>query len=201
MSLPRPTSALALLLCCGVAASAFVVTRLVSMRADSAMPPVTTGSLPSGDSWLLVYVGASSCAGSQSPRLKESLQNAIVRLQAVSEVDARLRTLGVAIDADVGDGLTYLSNVGSFDQVSVGGSWGNLAVAQYIWGIDGTAAAIPQLILVRQQWQADSSSMRVVSEQVAHRLIGPRDIQVWADSVVRERRALAPSPLQPAGPG
>lgn len=163
----------------------YQATLLVRSYASSrAIPNATEGRLPNGEQWLLVYMGASWCAGSQAPSLPSRLEQAITRLRSdTADGPVSLATMGVALDWDTREGLEYLAKFGFFQELSIGRNWANEAVRRYLWDVSTDETVLPQLIVVRQEWKGDSVGLTVRREDILARISGPAAIESWADTV------------------
>src|SRR5688572_20570373 len=137
-----PKSAKAL---CGV--TALVVTTLAATRLHrDARSAVTREAI-------MVYVGAEGTDGSMAP-VVANMRTAVER-QAIAR-GFRFVAHGVSIEPTVQGGMRHLARLGTFDEVSVGGNWGNSAVVRYLSGDSrDSLQRIPQVVLVEREARSD----------------------------------------------
>ena len=142
---------------------------------------------------IAVFIGASWCVATlRSPELRDSLP--IVFRRLATEATARhhkFSRLGVSLDAPPQTGLDWLSKYGRFDQLIVGGGWGNFGVVNMIWSDSASEATLPQLIIVSRRIVATSPRIVFGPVTVRERLYGPGPIM---------RRGLGSHPAPVATP-
>jgi hypothetical protein len=140
-----------------------------------------------------VFIGASWCTATlRSPALRDSLP--IVFRRLAMEATARhhkFSRIGVSLDVPPQTGLDWLSKYGPFDQLIVGGGWGNFGVVNMIWSDSASQAALPQLIVFSRDILATSPRIVFGPVTVRERLYGPGPIM---------RRSLGSQPVAVATP-
>lgn len=102
---------------------------------------------------LLVYVGRSDCPWCNDlrlPGLWASYRESI--LEVVDEYNSDLVEVGIAVDRDFRLGMAHLERIGTFDQISVGGGWGNVAVLNWLFDRYGGPYSTPQVLLISRWW-------------------------------------------------
>jgi hypothetical protein len=124
-----------------------------------------------------VFIGATWCAASAFPGLKDSLPILMKQLKA----EARSRnhwfsSIGVSLDAPPQKGIDWLSKYGPFDELIVGGGWANYGVLSLIWSDPSSPADLPQLIILTRPIVAASPRMRLGPTTVRERLYGSKPI-------------------------
>jgi hypothetical protein len=153
----------------------------------------TRAPTDTGAQEVAVFIGASWCAATaRSPALRDSLPIVFKRL--AMEATARhhkFSRIGVSLDVPPQTGLDWLSKYGSFDQVIVGGGWGNFGVVNMIWSDSASQAALPQLIIFSRRIVATSPRIVFGPVTVRERLYGPGPIM---------RRGLGSHPVPLATP-
>ncbi len=103
--------------------------------------------------FLLVYIGRSNCAwcnDARVPGLWAAFRDSI--LKVVEEYDSDVVEVGFAIDRDLRAGADHLDKIGTFDQVSIGGGWGNVGVLNWIIDRYGGPYSTPQVLLLVRWW-------------------------------------------------
>lgn len=181
----------------GSAGVGFVITRAVRAAATqktegNATSVVRALRLPSGETWLVVYLAASWCAASQAPSLPQNLRDAVARVRG-DTTRGPVSTLGVALDWDPQLGWEYLAKFRVFDEVAIGRNWANIGATRFVWQAGPPVPTLPQIAIVRQSWRSDSLGVALLSESIVQRIVGPEAIQAWADTVsVLPRVGLTP---------
>lgn len=129
----------------------------------------------------LVYVllTASFCGSTRNPELRSALRTIPARLNTILAQHDRLWTIGISLDWDPAAGSVSLSDLGSFDEVIVGGNWFNTGVLQYVWQHPTRASAIPQIVLISRTIHRAGGVIRIGEEQELLRLVGSREILDW----------------------
>jgi hypothetical protein len=143
--------------------------------------PIT--AISSGTELVLVFMASSTCAGVKNPALPAAV-NAIeksLRMQAAGE-GKRLVTIGVSLDWQIDAGMELLNRFGTFDEVSIGRGWLNLAAIRYIWRDIPGAASVPQVVLLERE-VASGETIVVQSERIRFRKVGAIPIIEWARGI------------------
>ena len=130
---------------------------------------------------LVVYVLVGArCGHCQRADTKAAIRTIRERVQQSSSASFRsAAVVGVAIDADLQEGLDYIQSVGleRFDEISVGNAWLNEHLVRLVWRERSAEPAVPQAVLVSRDMTAryrpfsvtygSDSVMSVVSGRVA----------------------------------
>jgi hypothetical protein len=154
-----------------LAAFALVSPKLIAQTADR--------DLPNGKELVAVYVGASTCG----PCLLPEVKAAIVKMKGIMAHWARERgyafsAVGVATDWSTEKGVAFLSDVGPFDQLVVGGNWANLGVERFVWSDSTAIPAMPQVVLLERTVTA-GNRIAFTPARVIRRVSGLVDIPGW----------------------
>jgi hypothetical protein len=124
-----------------------------------------------GPEIVVVLIGSAGCAASRQNTLSNAMdQLRATLLEASSRQGLRVAFLGVALDTHISSGLRWLTSVGPFDQVSVGGNWLNLAAVQIV--------VLRRVVTIA----SDSQSVVVEPDVLVSRLRGVQEIINWATS-------------------
>lgn len=115
---------------------------------------------------VLAFVLVSSrCGYCQKLETKRAIRSIRGLLAESSEREGyRSSTVvGVAVDADLHEGLQYITNIGfpSFDEISVGGAWLNEQLVRFVWRERTADAAVPQVVIVSRELTATPLPLRV----------------------------------------
>jgi len=132
---------------------------------------------------VLVFVGSSTCRGSNHPDLPEALRR--IRTGLRTEAKARGETfasIGVSVDMLVEDGVRYLRSVGPFDEIMTGRSWANSGSLKYLDSEElGGPSTIPQMIVLERVLARPFSTITVIAEEeVLFRTSGGDRIVRWS---------------------
>lgn len=168
-----------LILFCSFTLAAVTMGRL---RHDTQRETLTSsGRLISGQETILVFVGASFCAGSTAPDIPAAVSR-IIQHHAARAVEQgyQFASIGVAIDWSVDDGLPFIRSVARFDEVVVGRNWLNSAVARYIWRDIPGDASLPQILILQRHIRVQSHSIDLGDETLLARKVGADEIRDWA---------------------
>ena len=143
----------------------------------------TDGSLPTGTNLEAVFLGASTCDGSRSSSLPNTLKAAFGLLRdSAAAVGARFSSIGIAIDWVPAVGVSWLKGVADFDEVIAGKNWANLGAIEYLWHDSLAVPAMPQLMVVTRIIHAGSARVVTTEPQVLLRLVGEGAIREWVKS-------------------
>ena len=134
----------------------------------------------------LIYIGSSTCG----PSNHMDLPPAFIQIQHTLEKKAKehgygFKTIGIAKEIQITDGLVHLAEYGSFDEVLVGNNWSNLGLIRYIYDEIPGKAATPQLLVTRRSFKAPASDNSTIyrgleNEILLMRKIGFREIIDWS---------------------
>lgn len=134
---------------------------------------------------LVVYVLVSSrCGHCQRRDTKSAIRSIRNALQQNRTRDFSSATvIGIAIDADLSEGLDYLNTIGlsNFDEISVGNVWLNQYLTRLVWRDRIAQPAVPQVVVVSRDMTASLSPLAVKfgSDSVIIGLIGRNAILDW----------------------
>lgn len=138
---------------------------------------------------LQFIIGASWCVATRrSPQLRDSLPKVFRRL--ATEATARhhkFSRIGVSLDAPPQTGLDWLSKYGRFDQLIIGGGWGNFGVVNMTWSDSSSEATLPQLIMFSRRIVATSPRIVFGRLQYANGCTGPGLLCGGGWEVIRPR--------------
>lgn len=160
----------------------------VGLRGRESYTP--SGTLSSGTEVVLVYVGSSTCAWSNVPRLPKLVEELKLTLQARAKSEGKtFFTVGVARDLESDRGLRHLEDFGTFDEVMSGGSWINTGILKYIFDDLPGPAATPQLVLLERLVEVREGNYSIVDERILARAVGLEEIDEWGASWARSGTA------------
>lgn len=121
---------------------------------------------------------------------EEKTRQALARLRQVvvlanKENFAEIRVIGVALDDDVSEGVSYLKSLETdgriFDQISVGGGWLNEQVAGMVWREHQFLPRVPQVVGVVRRIDASAypSSIAVQPDSLLFVVTGRDSLLKW----------------------
>lgn len=135
--------------------------------------------LPEGREVVAVYVGATSCGPCQLPAVKSAVRAMKPLLAAQArQHGAAFSVIGVAQDWDLNQGTTFLSPLGAFDQMVLGGNWTNIAVEQFMLRDSLAEMAMPQVVVFERTVQL-GRRITVSEPRVLKRITGGDQIPAW----------------------
>lgn len=145
---------------------------------------------------LVAYVFLSShCDYCRRPETKKAV--ARIRPLLVTRYSTAFRSVkvvGVAVNSDVRDGLTYLNQVGlgSFDEISVGSGWRNDEVVRLIWRNRLAEAAVPQVLVVSDSMRSSMNPLVLTyaADTVLLVVSGVKTLVTWVRDGVPLQRAV-----------
>ena len=173
----------------GVCAAGIAITSLVVVvtgcRQDRRYEP-NYDSTREGREVVAVYIGAKSCGPCQEESLKQAVERMKVLLAEQAESKGRpFSIIGVATDASVKDGLTFLAGCGEFDEVSAGRGWHNSLFGQHVSGVDSRFGALPQVIVFEQEVSEGRPGLKIGAARYLARHLGTTGIRAWVDRGAR----------------
>ena len=144
---------------------------------QAAYTPATV--MPNGKEVVAVYIGAQSCGPCHAPAVKDAVRQMkkLVAAQA-HQSGAAFSVMGVANDWDLTVAATFLSDIGPFDQLVLGGNWTNIAIEHFVWRQPDGNAAMPQ-ILVLERTVTAGQRVSFSEPRVLRRLVGADEIPAW----------------------
>jgi hypothetical protein len=136
----------------------------------------TTDSI-GGRHEVAVFLGMAACGSCRLPELPGAVRLLLdsLRKDAARRGD-RFSTLGVVLDDPSPTVIRWLNQFGTFDEIAVGGNWLNTAVAKMVWDDHTAKPGVPQLILLRHDVEATSTSIQVGADSVLRRWLGARQL-------------------------
>lgn len=160
----------------GAAATFYIKHKERTGTAQESASNVDAGEPDSGIQEAAVFIGASWCRGAASPELRDSLPILMTTLRAEAYARShRFTSIGVSLDGSPETGIDWLTKYGQFDELDVGGGWGNYAVLSLIWGDSSSAPILPQLIILTREIATESpTKIKLGSLVVRERLYGTR---------------------------
>ncbi|HUG38859.1 MAG TPA: hypothetical protein VMM12_00150 [Longimicrobiales bacterium] len=150
---------------------------LLGIPARSIGPATPSMPLQTGTDSALVLIVSSQCSVCSDPALVEQLGALLRKAQVASA--GRLKVIGIAVDPSPRDGYELLSRMGRFDEMNVGGGWSNLAFSDLLWGDSIAVWAVPQLVVLERQLDADGRTVVEKKREVQVAAMGARDVVSW----------------------
>jgi hypothetical protein len=99
----------------------------------------------------LVYIGSSTCAGSNHPEMRRLLSSIQRQLgEYADEVGASFISIGAATDWRPERAYAHLTGLARFDEMVLGGNWANPAILATMWEA-GNPTTIPAIAVVVRQ--------------------------------------------------
>jgi hypothetical protein len=155
-------------LCAGIA---LIATTVAATNFSSDATTVVTREI------IAVYVGAEGTDGGMTSAVADMRSSLTTQATARG---FRFIARGVSIEPTVQGGLRHLARLGAFDEVSVGGNWGNSAVVRYLGGDSrDTLQVIPQVVLVERDARVEGHKIEFGAERELARYIGTDVISAW----------------------
>ena len=149
------------------------------LRAGDYAPDSTSEE---GEEMLLVFVGSSTCAWSNVPKLPPLVRDVKTELQARTRAAGRrFVAVGIARDRHASVGLAYLEKFGEFDEVMSGHGWANLGIQEYVYGAGEMAGpgVTPQVILMTRRLDYPVGAVSIEDQRVILRKTGLGEISDW----------------------
>jgi hypothetical protein len=141
-----------------------------------------SGEAVEGNELAFVYIGATACGPCKLPAVKDAVRRAKVHFARLAAEQKRpFSATGVAIDTSIDEGLLFLKDVGPFDQVVVGHSWFNLAVADLVGSDPDGVLGIPQIIIFERDQKFVAHRLVTSAPRVLARVPG-NAIPTWVDA-------------------
>jgi hypothetical protein len=137
------------LLCFIVMLSCLMLTGRAAAQGNSYEPRTEAAE---GTQLVAVYLGADWCGPCHLPKNKQAVKKMkTVFSEIADEHSWSFKAVGLALDWSIEDGYEFLQENGAFDEVILGDNWRNLGVETYIWSADEVQAAIPQVVVYKQE--------------------------------------------------
>lgn len=136
--------------------------------------------LSEGRQIVAVYIGADNCGPCKLPEIKEAVERMkfLVRGQA-GQSGASFAVIGVANDWDTRVAASFIATNGAFDQVVLGGNFGNLAIEQFVSRDPDGRSVMPQIVVVERTAKSGTYNMEFSEPRVLRRLRGSEEIPTW----------------------
>lgn len=176
------------------------VVGLINPAGEDSSKPRTTESLENKErsykgELILIYVGSSQCKFSNLDSVSNYVSNVIARIESQARArDLAFRSVGIAVDTDLNEGINHLGNTGDFDQISVGAGWDNHSLRQYVTDLAGGPLATPQMILVERPaienetrdvnlYEEKKEEEGIKGSSVVYQAVGVSAIRDWTNNV------------------
>ncbi|MGI8495966.1 MAG: hypothetical protein ACR2OG_00040 [Gemmatimonadaceae bacterium] len=135
-------------------------------------------TLASGREILVVFIASSSCQGVK----RADLRNAVRQMTKLVKEQGRTKhisTLGVSVDWLPQKGISFLNQIGDFDQVAAGHNWINEGAVKFLWNDSVAEQPIPQVLVIERTISVSEHRVAVTDEHVIRREVGPIQIRDW----------------------
>jgi hypothetical protein len=151
---------------------------------ESDVTTATTDSTKQDSAIVLLVLTKSTCGACTSPAFRTAIRSVVqlYRLQTSSS-GRKLHVHGVAADTDVAKAISFLSGLGTFDEVSVGRGWLNSSSYGAFWSNRKASPTVPQLLVIHETVQVGSFGVQILKSDTVLRLEG-------LDAIERESRAV-----------
>jgi len=139
-----------LILVTATVVAALLVWRSVESRTVALAAPYHSDLFDSTGTFrqvVLVYIGDATCHACGDPKFTSALARLTKGLNdEAKRRGMRFHSIGVIVTPDKRAGWKYLQEHGDWDEVSIGGGWGNSFVVTHIWdrAADG---AVPKVLI------------------------------------------------------
>ena len=171
---PSSTTAFALL-------ASFLVPPLGAQ--ERYVPNPDTPRLGKNTELMAVLISSSHCVGNSYPGFLASIDSMNRSLAArAKERGEWFVAIGVSNDWDPDSGMTYLKSLSAFNEFSVGNNWFNLGIAHYILADSLGRLSVPQVILVQRDITIEERAIRLGTERILARFVGPDKIVKWVNN-------------------
>ena len=141
--------------------------------------------------WAMVVFLSSSCSACRSPWLPTTIRG--IRDSLILEADRRgvgFKSVGVVLDTNGREGVSYLDPFGAFDEISVGGGPLNHLAAHYFWNELPGVAATPSIVLVEHEIGSPPQEFwEIKGERILVRKAGLTELRLWQETGVHVPQA------------
>lgn len=135
----------------------------------------------SGTEYLVVFIGASTCAYAKDARVAEAIPKMVKRVRELATAEgARVATVGVATDVVAKDGIQYLATVAHFDEIMSGHGWLGIGPSHFAARALSGPFDTPQLLVLRRSVSLHPLP-QISSDSLVVRLVGAERIHQHAD--------------------
>jgi hypothetical protein len=137
----------------------------------------------------VVLIGSAACAHSRDPDTRRAFLDIVEyeRRRANAE-GARLVTVGIAVDPDVGDGLTALKSIAKFDEVVAGDGFLNTGALRFAVRDFAGPLSVPQVLILSRSISRSPMSITAGPDSLQRRLVGTQELVRWAARMTLARR-------------
>lgn len=139
---------------------------------------------------VLIYFGDSKCAACNNDALPEQMISINEKLEHLADsLNYGFSRIGMTIDYNLIEGLTHLSKIGVFNEISTGNGNSNHLMSKYVWAKDDNYllySKVPQLLLIKRKYMLDNSSnvtFVILEEELLKRSIGIENILLFDDQL------------------
>jgi hypothetical protein len=148
---------------------------------DSRGAGETPAGWPDAESQIvLVFIGASTCAFSQPASVKRALEAAEETLARLAQHGGlRVKKIGVSVDISVAKGIEYLTRVGEFDEVLIGGGGTNIGFEFFAATVLGGPLVTPQILIVERHPRSLGQNPDGGMFHVRVRVAGGSEVERW----------------------
>lgn len=138
-----------------------------------------------GTQLAIIYFGGTGCIRCHSPEMIRIVKSIRDSLRGDLRFSA-IKLIGVAIDADIEAGSSYLKKFGegTWNEISIGAGWQNEFVRQYMWSDSLKSAAVPRLVFLTYDLTAllDPIELRYSPHSVLLERSGTKEIAEWYEA-------------------
>jgi hypothetical protein len=140
--------------------------------------------LRSGRQWQVVVIGSSTCAAARSAEIRQAIREiiGITRSQAHAAGDL-FSSLGVAIDWNIDNGQRFLESIGTFDEISLGGSWLNQTSVRLMVRDQPSIIGTPEVITLVRTIRMQGPGLSVSNDSLVKRLVGGEEIIKFRNAI------------------
>jgi hypothetical protein len=176
MSFSKLFSVQFLVICVAVFAVAFGLS--VLLTEDNTEP---IRSIESPTEIALIYVGCSTCSAATDERITGILENLSDTLEKTAlSKGYEFSFIGISNEYNVTNGLEYLTDIASFDEIALGNGMENTAIQHYVWDHfdNALSASAPQIIVSRRSYDTQKTNSGefiladIISEEILARRVG-----------------------------
>lgn len=174
-----------LVICVAAFVTAFGLSFLLT---ENKTEPITQFESPTEIA--LIYFGCSTCPAATNERIPELLSSLSEKLKktAVSK-GYEFSFIGTSNENNLEEGLEYLTDIATFDEISLGNGMENTTLQHYVWdNFDNPlSASTPQIIVSKRTYDTRTVNKQdvilddIISEEILARRIGIKRIAQLAE--------------------
>ena len=163
-------------------------------QADQSGAPPTSSTLVPGERYagevVAVVLVSSTCAACQliEKGYVDSLRAALA--SRATAAGRELAVVGVAIDHAWDEGISFLEDLGAFDEVVSGRSWLNAGAEAYMHRHVPGPLSVPQILVFTRDVEWSGGALLFDDSQVVARVLGIDGLWDWRDEDFRLRVSL-----------